>query len=232
MHREDERLGRLLSLIRHRIGKTQVELARAAKIPLRDVKRIEAGFAQDVRLGRIRSLFDAVDGRARLVPLWNGAAADRLLDERHAAIGERAARYINAFDGWLTEPEVTFAEYAERGSIDVLATNQRALATMVGEVKSAIGSLEETNRTLDMKARLAPTIVFKRHGWRPRIVAKVLIVPRDMSIRRTIDKHRATMNGAYPARSREVRAWLRNPSTPLRGIWFVSNGPDTTAIRR
>jgi len=85
---------------------------------------------------------------------------------------------------------------------------------------------------LDVKARLAPTIVFKRQGWRPRVVARVLIVPRDMSIRRAIENHEATMRSSYPARSREVRAWLRKPSGPLRGIWFVSDGPNTTAIRR
>lgn len=208
-----------------------MQLAATARMPLRDLKWIESGRASDVRLGRIRALFEAIDGRARLVPIWNGAAADRLLDERHAGIGERAVRFINTLDDWATEVEVTFAEYGERGSIDLLATNRRASAALVGEVKSAIGSLEETNRMLDMKARLTPTVVEKRHGWRPRIVAKVLIVPRDMSIRRAIDNHTATMLSAYPARSHEVRAWLRRPSDPLRGIWFVSDGPNTTTIR-
>jgi len=232
VHSDDERLGRLLRLIRHRAGKTQVELALAANIPLLDVKRSESGRADLVRLGRIRAVFEAVDGRARLVPWWNGAAADRLLDERHAAVGERAVRFINTLDDWATEVEVTFAEYGERGSIDLLATNKRASAALVGEIKSAIGSLEETNRMLDMKARLTPTILEKRHGWRPRIIARVLIFPRDMSIRRAIDNHSATMRSAYPDRSREVRAWLRRPSGQLRGIWFVSDGPNTTPIRR
>ena len=232
MHADDERLGRLVRLIRHRVEKTQLELAATAGVPLKNIKQIESGRADLVRLGRIRAVFEAVDGRARLVPWWNGAAADRLLDERHAAVGERAVRFINTLADWATEVEVTFAEFGERGSIDLLATNRRASTALVGEVKSAIGSLEETNRMLDVKARLAPTIVFKRQGWRPRVVARVLIVPRDMSIRRAIENHEATMRSSYPARSREVRAWLRKPSGPLRGIWFVSDGPNTTAIRR
>jgi len=220
-----------MRLIRHRAGRTQIELAKAAKVPLRDLKWIEAGQASDVKLGRIRSTFEAVDGRARLVAFWNGAAADRLLDERHARMGERAVRFISTLEDWLTEVEVTFSDYGERGSIDLLAVNLPASVAMVGEVKSAIGSLEETNRTLDMKVRLAPKIVFQRHGWRPTTIAKILIVPSDNSIRRAIEAHEATMRSAYPARGREVRAWLRKPSGPLRGIWFVPDGPDTTTIR-
>lgn len=133
---------------------------------------------------------------------------------------------------WETEVEVTFAEFGERGSIDVLGTNRRASAALVGEVKSALVSLEETNRSLDVKVRLAPKIVFRRHGWRPAIIAKVLIFPSDSSIRRAIASHEATMRSAYPARGGEVRAWVRAPSGPLAGIWFMSVGPDTTTIRR
>lgn len=225
-------MGRLFRLIRHRVGRTQIDLALAAKVPLHDLKLVEAGRADEVRLGRIRALMGALDGRARLVPWWNGAAADRLLDERHAAIAERAVQFIGSLPTWIPEVEVTFSEYGERGSIDLLATNKLASAAMVGEVKSSIGSLEETNRTLDTKVRLAAKIVFARHGWRPRNMAKVLIVPRDTTVRRVIASHRSTMLAAYPARSRELRAWLRNPIRPISGIWFVSDGPDTATGRR
>ena len=196
------------------------------------MKLIEAGQADNVKLGRIRATLEALDGRARLVPMWNGAAADRLLDERHAAITERGVRYIGSLASWLPEVEVTFADYGERGSIDLLARNRAASAVLVGEVKSVLGSLEDTNRTLDMKTRLALNIVFKRHGWRPQVVAKVLIVPRDTTIRRVIDAHESTMRSIYPARSREIRAWLRKPAVPISGIWVVSDGRDTSTVRR
>jgi hypothetical protein len=218
-------------LIRHKAEKTQVELAKLAKVPLAEVKLVESGRAASVRLGRVRAMLEALDGRARLIPWWNGAAADRLLDERHAAIAERSVRYIGSLANWQPEVEVTFAEYGERGSIDVLATNRVASAVFVGEVKSAFGSLEETNRTLDMKARLAPRIVFKHVGWRPRTVARVLIVPRDTTIRRVIESHAATMRSIYPARSRELRAWLRNPMAPISGIWFVSDGRVASTVQ-
>jgi hypothetical protein len=232
MNPEDERLGQLLRLIRHRIAKTQIELAAAAQVPLRDVKRLESGRAGMVLVGRVRAVMEAAGGRVRLVPSWNGAAADALLDERHARIVERGVRYLSGLRTWLTEAEITFSTYGERGSIDILGSDRHAAAVAVCEVKTALGSLEETNRVLDMKTRLAPSIVFDRHGWRPTNVARILILPRSTAIRRVVEAHAATMSSVYPARTRDVHAWLRNPSGPLSGIWFVADGPDRSTVRR
>ncbi len=127
--------------------------------------------------------------------------------------------------------EVSFAEYGERGSIDILGANRAALAVAVCEVKSVLGSLEETNRVLDVKERLAPAIALKRLGWRPKVVARILILPRDSTIQRVIAAHPNTMGRLYPARAREIRAWLRDPSKPIRGIWFVSDGRDRSSGR-
>jgi len=230
-HPDDERLGNLLRLIRRRTDQTQLQLARSAGVPRLDVRRLEAGLAGEVRLARIRAILEAAGGRARLVPWWNGGAADRLLDERHAAIVERAVGLFVA-RGWEVEVEVSFSEYGERGSIDLLAGHIAYRAVAVCEIKSVLGSLEETNRMLDVKERLAPRIAEVRFGWRPRVVARLLILPRDSSIRRAVENHAATMRSAYPARGREVRAWLREPSKPLRAIWFVSEVPDTNLVRR
>lgn len=226
---EDERLGRLLKLVRTRTGLTQVQLAARSRVPLLDVKRVEAGAAGSVRLDRIRSLYEAVDGRARTTGWWNGAAGDRLLDERHAAIVEIVVRLFRE-RGWQVHVELSFAEFGERGSIDVFAAHPGRAAVAVCEVKSVIGSLEETNRTLDVKVRLAPTIAFKSVGWRPSVVGRLLIVPRDMTLRRSIERHAATMDAIYPGRSREARAWLRDPAASLSAIWFVSDRPNTTTI--
>ena len=221
MHPEDERLAQIVRLIRREIGWTQVQLATASGVPLNDVKAIEAGSAGAVQLGRIRQILEAQDGRARLVPWWNGAAADRLFDERHAAIVERCVAILRA-RGWRAEVEVSFSEFGERGSIDILGCHEQRRAVAVCEVKSAIGSLEETNRVLDAKERLAPTVVKRRLGWKPEVVGRILILPRTSRTRHVIDAHRATMESSYPARSREVRAWLRSPDAALRGIWLVA----------
>lgn len=218
---DDERAGRLLRTIRRRADRTQAELAALAEVPRTDVIKIEAGRVAEVHLGRARRVFAAAGGRARLTVWWNGALADRLLDERHAALGERALA-VYARRHWETAVEVTFSEWGERGSIDLLAGHRLTRSAVVNEVKSALGSIEDTNRLLDVKVRLAPKLVYERFGWRPETVSRVLILPSEDAIRRKVARLARTMEVAYPARSREVRAWIRQPQGTLRGLWFLS----------
>ena len=229
MPADDERPGQLVRLLRRRSNKTQVELAKLAGVPLNDLKSIEAGNAGVVALDRIRRVLEAEGGKGRLTPWWNGAAADRLLDERHAALVERCVAVFRT-RGWQVAVEVSFSQYGERGSIDILAAHEWARAVAVCEVKSAFGSLEETNRMLDVKERLAPRITFERLGWRPAVVGRLLIVPRTSAIRGVVSAHAATMSSLYPARSREVRAWLRHPVAAISGIWFVSDGRHASTV--
>jgi transcriptional regulator with XRE-family HTH domain len=226
---DDDRTGRLLRVIRRRVGLTQAALAARAGVPRRDVIRIEAGLVGSVSLDRIRSIFEATDGRARLSTWWQGAAADRLLDERHAALVEKVVALFER-RGWETAVEVSFSRFGERGSIDVLGGLRDARAVAVVEIKSAFGSLEETNRTLDMKERLAPSISEQRFGFRPAFVGRVLVVPSDDSIRRVVARHERTMGSIYPARSHDVRRWLRRPDGPIRAIWFIAEVRDRDPI--
>jgi transcriptional regulator with XRE-family HTH domain len=223
---DDERIARLLIAIRHRSGLSQEDLARLADVPRRAIVDLEAGRGGRVALDRIRRMFDAVGGRAKLAVWWNGAAADQLLDAQHAAIVERA---VGLFERrrFETHVEVSFSEFGERGSIDLLTGHPPSRAIAVCEIKSELGSLEATNRTLDAKVRLAPKLALARFGWEPRIISRLLILPERDSLRRLIARHERTMTSLYPARSREVRSWLRHPDAPIRGIWFVSNVPTT-----
>jgi transcriptional regulator with XRE-family HTH domain len=225
MAADDERLGLLLRTIRRQSAQTQEQLAAAAGVPVRDLMNVEAGRVGEVRLDRVRRLFSSAGGQARLTAWWNGAAADRLLDARHAALVERAAQILIR-RGWQTAVEATFSEYGERGSIDLLGLYPRHRAVAVCEVKSSIGSLEETNRMLDVKVRLIPKLTWERFGWRPTHVGRLLVLPDDSTIRRTVTRHAATMDSLYPARSRDVRAWLHHPDQPIRGIWFLSEPQD------
>jgi transcriptional regulator with XRE-family HTH domain len=218
---DDERLGYSLRAIRRRLGLTQRELAAAAQVPREDVMAIEAGLAGRLELDRLRRVYAAAGGSAKLSTWWRGAAADRLLDERHASIVERAVSVMRV-DAWEPLVEASFSEYGERGSIDIFGAHRARQAVVVAEVKGSLGSIEETNRVLDAKERLAPKLSFERFGFRPRVVGRLLIVPEDRTIRRIVEAHAATMAAVYPARSREVRAWLRRPDGPLRGLWFLS----------
>lgn len=218
---EDERIGRLLRLIRHRERMTQRALAASAGVPREDVMAIESGRLGRLPFDRTRRVFEVVGARARPTVWWNGAAADRLLDERHALMVERGVGAYRRRE-WEPAVEVSFAEYGERGSIDILAVRTAFRAVAVTEVKTDIGSLEGTNRVLDAKERLAPKIVEARFGWRPEVVGRILIVPGTASMRRIVQRHASTMRAIYPARTNEIKAWLRAPRAPIRGIWFMS----------
>lgn len=126
--------------------------------------------------------------------------------------------------GWEAIPEVTYSGHGERGSIDVMAGHPVTRSLLVSEVKTAFGSLEEMNRMLDAKERLAPALCRERFGWTPLTTSRVLILPDDRTLRRIVDRHASTMASVYPMRSREVRRWLREPLGRVRGIWFLSKG--------
>jgi transcriptional regulator with XRE-family HTH domain len=221
MKPDDERIGRLVRKLRRTAGLTQEQLSSKARVSVEALAAIEMGRVGTVRVDQARAVLEALDGHLYLRPWWRGASADRLIDADHAEIGEHAAKlFVHRF--WRTAMEVTFAEYGERGSIDLLGGFQPTLTAAVCEVKSAFGSLEETNRTLDAKVRLAPKIVERTFGWRPRNVARLLIVRDDSTNRRVVAQHATTMGHTYPARSREIRAWLRRPDGALAGLWFLS----------
>jgi hypothetical protein len=130
---------------------------------------------------------------------------------------------VLAADGWRILTEFTFAEFGERGSIDVFAGRDDERAVFVGEAKSEWGSMEETLRRLHVKARLAPKLANEAFGWQAQIVGCVLVFPEDRTARRVADRFAATLNSALPSRGREIRTWIREPSSNLRGLWFLSD---------
>lgn len=225
-HPDDERLAEVLKALRRREHARQGDIAAAAGVSRRTEARIEHGEAATLTLGMIRSVFEPLGARVRVSVWWRGAAADRLLDERHAALVEKTVRLLT-LRRWDTAAEVSFSEYGERGSIDVMGGHHETCSLLVIEVKASLGSLEETNRRLDVKERLTPGLGVARFGWRPKTVSRLLVLPDERTIRRVVAQHHATFGSIYPDRGREVRSWLRRPEGPLRGIWFVS-GPDTS----
>ncbi|MEO6351439.1 MAG: hypothetical protein ABIP53_12375 [Candidatus Limnocylindrales bacterium] len=111
MSAEEERLGQLFRRLRCLARLTQEEIAIAASIPVRDIRNLEIGAADKVLFGRVRRLFAEVDARPKLSVWWHGAAADRLLDGRHADIAERAARLM-AQRKWEPVIELSFRSSA------------------------------------------------------------------------------------------------------------------------
>jgi transcriptional regulator with XRE-family HTH domain len=227
----DQRFGAAIRALRRRRGWRQADLAEMAGVPQSTVSDIERGHVAEQQVATIRSVCAPLDARAEFDLWWRGGALDRLLDRRHSGIGEHVVRVL-LDDLWLPSSEVTFAEYRENGSIDVLGVRPDLLAASVFEVKSDITSVEETIRRFDVKIRLAPTIVRKTFGYTPEILGAVLVLPDDSTARRRVAEHDATFRTRYPARGWEIRRWLRQPSGPLRGLWFLSEIARDDAKRR
>jgi transcriptional regulator with XRE-family HTH domain len=223
---DDPRIGRRFRALRQRLGWRQADLGARAGVAQDTVSRVERGRFGAMPIGRLRAVARALDAEVVLSLRWRGGDLDRLVDEGHAALVGHVIRWLTAL-GWEVQPEVTFAVYAERGSIDVLAWNRASRTLLVIEVKTELVSVEETLRRHDVKVRLAARIAAERFGWQPIAVGRLLVLPDTSVARRRVARHESVLTGAYPARQETVRRWLRAPTGPIAGLAFVS---DRTAV--
>lgn len=187
-------------------------------------RRSKTANAGKLRVDDVRSHFARLGATIRVTAFFEGALLDRLIDAEHADVIEAGVRELRSMRWPVVQTEVSFNEWGERGSIDLLAADEQSSSVVIGEAKSAWGSVEETLRALDVKTRLAPKVVYDRFGWRPTTTGVVLVFPETGSTRRVAQRHSETLLSAYPVRNREIRSWLRQPSGPLRGLWFLSIG--------
>ena len=220
---DDVRVGRLLRALRRRRGLRQLDVAVRAGLAQSTISLIERGHLDRLAIGTLRTVFAVVDARFDGSVIWRGGAIDRLLDERHSLLVGAVARLLQA-QGWHVELEVSFAIYGERGSIDLLAFHPTTRTLLVIEVKTELTSVEETLRRHDAKVRLAARIARERFGWRETGTSRLLVVLDGSTARRRVARHDASMRVAYPARSREIRRWLRRPSGSLSGVLFFRAG--------
>jgi len=231
------RIGRLHRLLRQHAALTQAALAARARVGRWKIVQLEAGEIGKLRFDEGDRCFGALGARLDVRAWYHGAAADRLFDERHASLAGEVVRELRRL-GWQIELEVSFSDYGDRGSIDVLGWHAGYRVLVVIEVKSELGAIEGTLRPLDVKCRVAPTLVARRYGWRPLIVGRLLVLPAERSARRAVKRHGAVFSAALPARTREVRRWLNEPASAMAGLWFVTdvgsiNGKrNPSAIRR
>ena len=230
---DDHRVGRALRALRLRAGLRQADIAERAGVSQATVSAIENGGCRTVTIDTLRSVFHAVGAGFEGDVRWRGPAIDRLVDARHAALVGAATTRLTRL-GWEVRPEVSYSEYGERGSIDLLGSRADARAVVVEEIKSDLTRVEETLRKLDEKARLiGGKLGQDRLGWRPLYVARLLVLPDTDRARRQVEAHKVVFDAALPARGNAVRAWLRTPIGSLAGILFVADiSPDGRNVAR
>lgn len=224
--------GRGLRALRMRARLTQDQLSAKAGVSRSVVARIEQGRADRVTVVTLERVAAGLGARVTCRLSWNGEGLDRLLDAGHAATAEQVVRALT-LAGWLVATEVSFNIYGERGSVDVLAFHPAANVVLVVEVKSVVPDVQATLVALDRKHRLAREIA-AACGWRPASAGRLLVIRDNRTARRRIDQHSATFANAFPNRIGQIRSWLRapDPSRPLRGLWFLSPGPQPVARQR
>jgi len=224
------RFGLGLRALRRQRGLTQAQLASRVGMSGSAVSRLERGEADRVALRSLERVSGALGARIDLRLLWHGEGLDRLMDQGHAALVEDIVGLLRGL-GWSVATEVSFNIQGERGSIDVLAYHPGHSVLLVVEAKSVVPDLQSMLVTLDRKSRLAHAIGAERE-WRAGAVGRLLVLPADRTARRRVARHHATFASVLPARTVEVRRWLRRPSGSLNGILFLSSGRHTQARHR
>jgi transcriptional regulator with XRE-family HTH domain len=230
----DIAIGRAFRSLRQRLGYRQSDVGMAAGVSQQLISKVERGRIGRLSHATLARIFAAVDADVVTIIRWRGGELDRLLDEGHAALVGRICDLLRA-RGWEVFPEVSFSEYGERGSIDVLAWHAASRTLLVIEVKTEITSAEETLRRHDVKVRLAPRIAQERFGVRAALVARLLVVGDSSTNRRRVTRLGAVLAATYPARGQAVRTWLRRPDGRLDGLLFATpaaGGPAGHPVRR
>jgi transcriptional regulator with XRE-family HTH domain len=229
---DDIRLGARVRALRHRLGLRQRDLADRAGVTQDDVSRIERGRLAAMPSAKVRRVGAALEADVTINLRWRGGDLDRLLDEGHASLVGRVIEVLQAF-GWEVRAEVSYSEYGERGSIDILAWHSSTRTLLAVEVKTDLVSLEETLRKHDEKTRLAPKVAREHFGWHAALASRLLVLPDLSTQRRRVERHDPVLRVACPVRGLAVRGWLKAPTERISGLMFVRPArPGAIARRR
>jgi len=126
--------------------------------------------------------------------------------------------------------EVSFNHFGDRGRVDLIARHPTLRHLQIVEVKTEIGDLQAMLGQLDVKVRLAPSIV-RDLAWTAANVIPVLVFADAARTRRVVYAHDALFR-MFTLRGRAAVSWARHPTaTPPSGLlWFV-NLPNSRGMR-
>jgi transcriptional regulator with XRE-family HTH domain len=233
LYMDDQRIGRVMLVLRQRRGWRQIDLARRAGVSQSAVSDIERGRIDRYTVRTIRGTLRALDASVTLDPVWGGRGElDRLLDADHAQLMQLWTD-LHRRAGWEVWNEASYSIYGERGRIDQLAYHPPTATLEVAECKTGIWDVQETLGRLDAKVRLAPQVAVQR-GWAPGAVVGALVIMNGTTVRRRVHEHQ-DLFARYSIRGRAAYAWVRSPgSASVQGLLvFVSlPGTNQRGLRR
>jgi transcriptional regulator with XRE-family HTH domain len=216
----DIQFGRLVRALRQRRRWRQQDLADRAGVGRTVIVDFEAGRLGGMRLDTQRQIAVALGFSMDVSPRGLGTDADRLLDQGHAVLMGATTKWLDGL-GWRRVPEVSYSEWGERGSIDLLAWHEATATLLVIEIKTELVSVEATLRKLDEKVRLASRIALSRFGWRAEAASRLLVLPDVRSERRRVAAHGSVLDDAFPIRSYDARRWCRSPIGSVAALLFL-----------
>ena len=219
---DDLGFGRLVKLARIRRRMRQEDLARRARVARSTVSRVERGRFGEVSVDAIRAIAAVLDIRVELLPRARAMDVDRVVNARHASMADYLVGWIDAFDGWVMKPEVSYSEYGERGVIDLVCWHAASGCLLIVEIKTELLEFGELLAKLDAKERLGPRIA-ARFGWKPRSTSVCLLVAESTTNRRRAEAHGALLRAALPDGAVALVRWLRRPSGSMHALRFVSD---------
>jgi transcriptional regulator with XRE-family HTH domain len=213
-------LGRQVRAIRLRLGLTQAAVASAAHVSRTAVSRLERGLARQMTVASIESMLAAVGARLDARLLWSGTELGRMLDAGHAALGTAVKQRLEHW-GWIVRVEVSYNRYGERGRIDLLAWHPVSGLLLVVELKTDLVDVQALLGSLDIKARLARSVV-TQFGWQVREVVPAIVFLENRTTRRRLVPLMSLFD-RYELFGGAAISWLRRPSAAPRGLlWFAT----------
>ena len=221
----DQQVGALFRAVRIRSRKRQEDVAVAAGVPRSLVSSVERGHLGDVPIGELQSIASQLEIRVELVATWRGGDGARIVNERHSRMHELVAARLTPASGWQFATEVTFSEWGERGTIDILAWHAASRTLLIIELKTEIPDPAGLVAQVDRYRRLALKIGRDR-GWDPLHVATWVLVAESDFNRRQHARHKLMLTNAFPLNGQFMRRWLRDPSAgPASRVEGAGGGP-------
>ena len=210
-------------------GLRQADLGQSARVPREVISEVERGIGERVSLARHRPRrcgpgcpggpSHSLAGRAPRSPAGRGPRGDGRRRRRPT----RTSRMGDAARGLVLDLGRARLDRRSR-----LASGNEGPARRRGEVSRA-GPPGDPS-----PARSENTAGGRDRGpfdWRPEIVAALLVVAESPTSRGRVQRSAVVLDAALPDRGPRVRAWLRAPSGPLRGLLFLSNAAQTHTRR-
>ena len=143
------------------------------------------------------------------------------MNAAHATLHESVAAHLSTTAGWIWLPEVTFANYGERGVIDILAWHAESRSLLIIELKTELVDPQGLVATMDRRVRLGSQIAKRMAGSR---ATRQRLGHRAQEPRRAptpSTNMKPLLDRAFPSDGRTMRGWLRDPQEPRCPIFLV-----------